>query len=167
MKLMGSKPGPNGRFVKGGKSYGGPGRKPGACMIGDRPLTAAERQRRHNAKRGAAAAYAAKRKWEKANPEKHRASKRRQMLKKYGLTPESYESRWKLQGKKCAVCKRGDPGSSKGWQVDHCHVTNLVRGIVCTHCNRMIAGALDNPKNLIEGIRYLQKFVCDSSVRAA
>ncbi len=82
------------------------------------------------------------------------------MLKKYGLTPESYEAMWISQDKKCAICRSDNSGSPKGWQVDHCHATNLVRGIVCTHCNRMIAGALDNPKNLIEGIKYLQKFIC-------
>ena len=158
MRLIGSRPGPNGRFIKGGTSYGGPG---GSRMIGDHVLTVAERQQRRRDKIGtaaaAAAAYAAKMKWQKANPEKHRASNRRRMLKKYGLTPESYDQIWISQGYACAVCRSTAPNSSKGWQVDHCHATGKVRGILCSHCNRMLAGAVDNPEHLIRGLEYLKK----------
>ena len=157
MKLIGSTPGPNGRFVKGCKSHGGPGRIPGTCMVGDRPLTNAEKQQRYRDKMGAAAAYAAKRKWEKANPEKHRRSKRRQNLKKFGLTLESYAQMWASQDHACAICKSINPNTVKGWQVDHCHATGKVRGILCAHCNRMLAAAVDNPEHLIRGVEYLKK----------
>lgn len=156
MKLVGSIPGPNGRFVKGGKSYGGPGRKFGACMVGDKPLTPAERVARYRTK-NPAAAYAAKVRWQERNPEKHRTGNRRRMLRKYGLTPESYDAMWAAQGNQCAVCQSPDPRSKKGWQIDHCHATNKVRGILCTHCNRMLAGALDKTDHLYAGISYLHK----------
>lgn len=101
-------------------------------------------------------AYEAKRKWERANPEKYRALKKRLALKKYGLTPDSYESLWMTQGKRCKICRADSPSSRKGWQIDHCHTTGVVRGILCTHCNRMLAGALDNPAILEAGAAFLR-----------
>lgn len=158
MKMIGSRPGKDGRFGSEGSVYhGGPGTKPGTRLIGDRPLTPAERARRHyhsDPKK----AYETKRRWECANPEKVRLAKRRRTLKqRYGLTPELFDEIFLTQGKRCAICRSDEPFTSKGWQVDHCHKTGRVRGILCTHCNRMLAGAVDNPRHLLQAVDYLNR----------
>ncbi len=62
----------------------------------------------------------------------------------YGLTETDYRALYRAQGGKCYVCRRAS-GKSRMLGVDHDHVTNEVRGLVCTGslsantCNRLIA----------------------------
>lgn len=35
----------------------------------------------------------------------------------------------------CDVCYSPEPGGKGTWNVDHCHVTNRIRGVVCFDCN--------------------------------
>lgn len=156
MRKMGSAPGPNGKFVKGGKSYGGPGRKVGACMVGDKPLTPKEKAVRWRAN-NPEKLYEAKIRWQEAHPEQHQESCRRRRLKGYGLTPETYDTMWKAQNYKCSICKSQKSSSIKGWHIDHCHQTKQVRGILCAKCNAMLGGAKDNIETLLSAISYLQK----------
>ena len=56
-------------------------------------------------------------------------------LKKYGLTVEMYDAMHIAQDGKCAICG-GPPGTIKGFHVDHNHLTNKVRGLLCHICNQ-------------------------------
>lgn len=93
----------------------------------------------------------------RANPEKYKAYARRSTLKKYGLTEESFRELFDRQGQRCGVCGGDDPQSLKGWHVDHCHGTGIVRGILCNHCNLMLGYAKDNSGALIKAAAYLEK----------
>ena len=56
-------------------------------------------------------------------------------LTRYGLTLNNYEQMLKDQNNSCAIC--GGPPSTKGvFHVDHDHVTNIVRGLLCAACNQ-------------------------------
>lgn len=56
---------------------------------------------------------------------------------KYGLTETMFEKILKLQNRRCAICRTKKPrGKYKSWQVDHDHVTNEVRGLLCFNCNK-------------------------------
>lgn len=55
-------------------------------------------------------------------------------LSVYGMTPEDYEKQLASQGGACAIC--GRPPQSRSLDVDHCHATNFVRGLLCNPCNR-------------------------------
>lgn len=107
-------------------------------------------------------------KWKKANPEKARAwyeanfekimfqGKRAALKRIYGLTLEQRDELFASQNFRCAVCKSTEPGSTKGWHMDHCHNTKRVRGILCNHCNLMLGYAKDNPTTLNNAIEYLR-----------
>jgi DNA-directed RNA polymerase subunit RPC12/RpoP len=93
--------------------------------------------------------------WRSNNPEKTKASGRKSELRKYGLTPDKYDTMLAEQQFKCAIC--GSDGNGKRLHVDHCHTTNAVRGILCSYCNHMLGHARDNPTILLAGAQYLER----------
>ena len=58
--------------------------------------------------------------------------------------------RLKKQITSCQIC-----GKKEDLVVDHNHETNVVRGILCNHCNRGIGHFLDNESLLKSAIKYL------------
>jgi len=85
-----------------------------------------------------------------------RCLKNSQRLRIYGITESEYKKIFVLQGECCAICWTTNP-NSKDWHIDHDHITNKVRGILCSDCNRLLGGARDNPNILKLGIKYLMK----------
>jgi len=57
------------------------------------------------------------------------------ILATYGITAEEYWRIYELQGGCCYICQRAT-GVRKRLSVDHCHETGLVRGLLCTLCER-------------------------------
>ncbi len=76
---------------------------------------------------------------------------------KYGVSPEEFVSRLALQGGGCAICNKVLDESKRSLigHVDHCHVTNKVRGVLCSSCNIGIGLFRDNRKLLSRAIDYL------------
>ncbi|UFQ16394.1 MULTISPECIES: endonuclease VII domain-containing protein [Streptomyces] len=72
----------------------------------------------------------------------------------YGLGPGEYDELFRHQGGKCAICG----GTRKQrLSVDHCHKTNLVRGLLCRMCNgRLLTAARDRPEVLRAAANYLE-----------
>lgn len=76
----------------------------------------------------------------------------------YGLTPERYAAMLAEQGKRCAICGTAEPGGRSGrWHVDHCHESNLVRGLLCSGCNIGLGHFKDDPERLRAAITYLER----------
>jgi hypothetical protein len=82
--------------------------------------------------------------WAKDHPAQNKIHRRRADLKtKYGMTQDDYERLLAAQGGKCALCGTDQIGrygknakwKSGHWQVDHCHRTGRVRGLLCHQCN--------------------------------
>jgi len=92
-------------------------------------------------------------------PEQARAVRRRQRLKRYGLTPEDYDRMVDEQDGACAIClKPGDldPTSQMRLGVDHDHGTGRVRGLLCRPCNRAVGIMEDDPNRAQRMSDYLR-----------
>lgn len=52
----------------------------------------------------------------------------------------------KCQDGKCAICGTDKPGTGRqnGWHLDHNHITNVIRGVLCPSCNYACA-MMDDP----------------------
>lgn len=74
-------------------------------------------------------------------------------LRGRGITKEEYNARLAAQGGACALCQ-------KPWdrrlEIDHSHVTERVRGLLCGPCNRAIAFLHDDPKVLRRAADYVE-----------
>ena len=64
-------------------------------------------------------------------------------LKRYNLSRPEFENLWSNQKGLCKICDKQlvDQGAT-GMNVDHCHQTGVVRGLLCHFCN-MVVGFLD------------------------
>lgn len=89
---------------------------------------------------------------------KRTAKKRREYrLKSYGLTLEQLEDVFVKQGSKCKICNsENSTHSSKGFVVDHCHVTGRVRGLLCNKCNLGLGNFKDSVEILEKALSYLK-----------
>jgi hypothetical protein len=120
-------------------------------------------------------AKAKAREYRTANPDKVRESQKRsrtskprvyrnkQLLWTFGITLEQYEQMLADQGGVCAVCGKTEteihPQSKRvrNLNVDHCHDTGHVRGLLCNSCNRGIGLLKDDPTILRRALNYLEK----------
>jgi len=73
----------------------------------------------------------------------------------YGLEPEIYEAMISAQGGKCAMCPTAH-SIEHPLQVDHCHTSNGVRGLLCGACNSTLGYARDDTTRLQAAIIYLE-----------
>jgi hypothetical protein len=93
------------------------------------------------------------REWWHANPEKRKA----QRLREFGLSLEDYQVILERQGGACAICGHSDLTNPLFFPVvDHCHRTNLVRGLLCANCNHLLGKAKDSPERLRRAADYLE-----------
>jgi hypothetical protein len=105
--------------------------------------------------------------WQRANPEKVRASHRAKWLKKkYGVSIAEWEALFEQQGRKCACCGATTPGRQyakhKGefWCTDHDHKRHdlHIRAILCNPCNCLAGYANDSPDRLRAVADYLERY---------
>lgn len=89
--------------------------------------------------------------WRKRNPGRDTEAARK---RNFGLYPGEWELLFRLQGHKCKMCGRDDPGRAR-WHTDHDHDTGDIRGILCHNCNRGLGYLKDSPELLQAGIHYL------------
>ena len=69
----------------------------------------------------------------------------------YGLTEEDARALYTFTA--CDICGR-DNGSRR-LNIDHCHETGVVRGMLCNRCNRGIGCFLHDTERLLAAARYL------------
>lgn len=76
------------------------------------------------------------------------------MNRKYGLSLDDIEFLLEFQDDQCAICGAKEPGGFGTWHVDHDHVTEKVRGLLCWPCNNRL-GVLENREWRENAERYL------------
>lgn len=89
-------------------------------------------------------------KWRAKNPGKNNAYERR-----YGITIADYDRMLAEQHGCCAICKKGN--EARRFDVDHCHSTGVVRGLLCRNCNWGIGNLRDSAELVEVALEYLRK----------
>lgn len=107
------------------------------------------RERRAAYKKTEAGKLAEKR-YRQAEATKERL-RRNRIKTRYGLTVEEVEAIKIDQQGLCAICSR----EPEYWHIDHDHVTNKVRGLLCGSCNMGLGMFKDNTDSLKQAIEYL------------
>lgn len=84
-----------------------------------------------------------------------------QLKYRMGITPEQYEELLKEQNGVCAICKEFNKRKDRiiRFDVDHCHRTGRVRGLLCNNCNQALGRIKDSIPNLKTAIGYLEKYL--------
>ncbi len=81
------------------------------------------------------------------------------IAKRYGLSAEKWNDIFEQQKGRCALCDNEfDVNKSKFIQVDHCHSTGVIRGLLCTKCNVGLGAFGDSPEMLLKAIQYLESY---------
>ena len=101
------------------------------------------------------------RRWKKRNPgfDKRRywanreKELERHLIATFGMTHSDYEKMLEDQNGQCAICKVLPQG--RRFDVDHCHATKAIRGLLCSTCNRLIGYAKDSVDRLLIAANYL------------
>ena len=91
--------------------------------------------------------------------ERGRNKSRRKVLNSLSIT-SSFEELMQEQGSCCKICKiklefDGQRAGNAVACIDHCHVTNTYRGILCTSCNKALGLFKDNTDLLLRAVTYL------------
>ena len=91
------------------------------------------------------------------NPEIRINKKNNDLINNYGITLNDYYEMEKHQDYKCAICGTTEKNKrTKYFDVDHCHETGKVRGLLCTNCNQGLGKFKDNIHLLKQVITYLE-----------
>ncbi len=76
-------------------------------------------------------------------------SKRDRRIKRnYNLTPEQWNTIFISQEGKCAICGTHQENLKRKLVVDHDHITDRVRGLLCFRCNTLV-GFLEKSRGIL------------------
>lgn len=93
------------------------------------------------------------RKSENSKRNESRNSRKENLKYRYNLTVEDYEKMLAQQDGLCLICEENLPMRS---HIDHCHKSDVVRGILCPSCNTALGKFKDSPKLLRRAADYLE-----------
>lgn len=89
------------------------------------------------------------------NKIKKKLRNRLQTLRKYAWTPKQFDLQLIRQHNECAGCHARIDSSSA--VIDHDHVRNVVRGLLCKYCNWALGHIRDNPATMRRLMAYLDR----------
>ena len=84
------------------------------------------------------------------------------LKRKYNLTQQEYNIKLTNQKHQCAICGKEAKNNIRGGKldplhIDHCHITNKIRDLLCHQCNSGLGQFKDSIENLQKAIDYLRK----------
>lgn len=77
----------------------------------------------------------------------------------FGWTAADYDSALSKQGGVCGICK--GPPDKVHFCIDHCHKTGVIRGLLCSRCNRSMGAFSDSPEMIQTVKEYLERSLSD------
>lgn len=81
-------------------------------------------------------------------------NRRNLLMNTYGITLEEYAMMFMEQDGVCAICKLPER-DERNLCVDHDHETGLVRGLLCSKCNKALGGFNDQVELVEAALQYL------------
>ena len=95
------------------------------------------------------------------NHEYYTINPRKTRLRKYKLTLGEYREIADSQNNVCSICGKPETSKRNGFvqslSVDHCHKTNINRGLLCHKCNIGLGVFEDNIDVMASAISYLKQ----------
>lgn len=116
----------------------------------ERNKETAQRWRAENREKAAAR----QREWVAKNPAKMLAID----LRRFGMTPNQFNTLNQSQNGVCAICRNPPSNKRKRLDVDHCHDTGKIRGLLCSRCNTAIGLMRDSVATLVRAVNYLAQY---------
>ena len=95
--------------------------------------------------------------YKRASPTTPRNRKAEKLQLRYGLTYEQWENMRQAEGYRCMICGISEDEIGKKLDVDHCHDSGKVRGILCNPCNTVLGHARDKIEILEAAVVYLKE----------
>lgn len=132
-------------------------------------------QRRTPAAKAKSRAYSASKKGQQAHAramKRYRASPKGQLTqwkaelkREYGMTYSEYQLLLDVQGGVCALCRKASVVRTNAARlaVDHDHVTQKVRGLLCGKCNLALGLFNDDLATLRRAVEYLARHLPPAS----
>jgi hypothetical protein len=102
------------------------------------------------------------REWYAKNKDKRRAASKayyhnnkdyyadRALQNKYGVSLAEKAAMYEAQGGLCLICKEAD-----ATELDHCHTSGEIRGLLCIPCNTAIGLLKDDPARMLRAAEYI------------
>jgi len=81
--------------------------------------------------------------------------RRRWLKRKYGLTLDKFYNMYSRQNGKCLCCQ--ETVEALDLNVDHCHKTGVVRGLLCANCNTVLGRVKEKDDILYRMSAYLSR----------
>jgi hypothetical protein len=78
------------------------------------------------------------------------------MRVKYGISKKQFTELLEFQGGGCALCAKPIEKLRRRMNIDHDHITNKVRGILCSGCNTGLGHLGDSVEGLKKALYYLE-----------
>ena len=82
-------------------------------------------------------------------------SRDERLQRQYAITEQLYNTIYKKQEGRCAICNCHQ--HYQRLAVDHDHKTGMVRGLLCTNCNRGLGRFFDSPVRLSNAAAYITR----------
>ncbi|MFI6356976.1 endonuclease VII domain-containing protein [Streptomyces sp. NPDC050743] len=82
------------------------------------------------------------------------AERARVWARQYGADADTIRAMWESQGRRCAICRAA---IAERFNVDHCHASSKIRGLLCLQCNTGLGLFADTPERLRAAADYLDR----------
>jgi hypothetical protein len=77
------------------------------------------------------------------------------LMSQYGMTIADYNALLARQNGACRICKTKPAG--RRLAVDHCHLTDTIRSLLCNNCNLGVGNFRDNPALMRAAADYIEE----------